>query len=434
MVPTPQIRRLAALAALVGSMCCMGASAQPRTLTLAEAKDEAVRNHPAYAAAQLRALLAKEAVREARSGFFPAANGYVTAVDAGEDNTRILAGGINNPSVFDRVGEGIAVSQLITDFGRTNSLTSGARNQVRAADEGAEASREQVVLNVVANYLAALQAQAVLDVARQTLSARELTSRQVGALAENKLKSGLDVSFAQVSQEQAELLVQDAEGSLAGSMASLDAALGEQGPGDYVLSDSPPEDRVPGDADTLVADALRQRPDLMNLRYQVEAARSLASAEKDAAYPTLAAVGVVGNSFSHDDRLPDKYAAAGVQLSIPLFQGGAIDSRARQADLRERVAAEALKEAENNAARDVRLALVNTAAAIKRLATTRRLLGHATEMFDLAQARYQAGSSSIVELSDSQLAETSAAIALANAEFDTRIKEALLDYQTGNLR
>jgi outer membrane protein len=434
MVQTPQIRRRAALAVLLGSICCLGAGTGPRPLTLAEAKDEAVRNHPAYAAAQLRALLAKEAVREARSGFFPAANGYVTAVDAGEDNTRILAGGINNPSVFDRVGEGVAVSQLITDFGRTNSLSSGARNQVRAADEGAEASREQVVLNVVANYLAALQAQAVLEVARKTLSARELTSRQVGALAENKLKSGLDVSFAQVAQEQAELLLQDAEGSLAGSMASLAAALGDRAAGDYLLSDSPSEVRIPGDGDALVAEALRQRPDLMNLRYQVEAARSLASAERDAAYPTLSAVGVFGNSFSHDYRLPDKYAAAGVQLSIPFFQGGAIDSRAKQADLRERVAAEALREAENNAARDVRLALVNAAASLKRLQTTRRLAAHATEAFDLAQARYKAGSSSIVELSDAQLAQTSAAIALANAEFDTRIKAALLDYETGDLR
>src|ERR1700677_3547790 len=127
------------------------------------AKAEALRNHPAYAAAQLRQLLAKEALKETQSAYLPTANGYVDAVDTAWDNTRILAGGINNPSVYDRVGEGIAVSQLITDFGRTRTLSSGAKSEVRAAAQGAEASREIVLLNVEANYLAALQAQAVLE-------------------------------------------------------------------------------------------------------------------------------------------------------------------------------------------------------------------------------------------------------------------------------
>jgi hypothetical protein len=39
-----------------------------------------------------------------------------------------------------------------------------------------------------------------------------------------------------------------------------------------------------------------------------------------------------------------------------------------------------------------------------------------------------------VELSDAQLNQTYAAIALANAEYDTRIQEAVLDFQTGAIR
>ena len=84
--------------------------------------------------------------------------------------------------------------------------------------------------------------------------------------------------------------------------------------------------------------------------------------------------------------------------------------------------------------RDVHLALVAAQTAYQRLSTTRQLLKHATEAFNLAQARYKVGSSSIVELSDAQLNQTFAAIALANAEYDTRLQEAVLDYQTGALR
>jgi outer membrane protein len=404
------------------------------TLTMDEAKAEALRNHPAYAASQLRELLVKESLKETRSAYFPSANGYIDAVDAGNENTRLLAGGLNNPSVYDRVAEGLSVSQLITDFGRTKNLSSSAKSEVRAAAEGAESSREQVLLNVEANYLAALQAQAVLDVARQTLESRKLLVEQVSTLARNQLKSELDVSFAQVALEQAELLVQQAEGDASGSMASLSAALGRKDTGTFILVDDHRQARPPPDLATLVDAALKQRPDLLNLRYQRDAARSVAAAEKDANYPTVAAVGVIGNAFSEDYHLPNKYAAAGVEMSLPLFQGGAILAREHEAEIRARVADQALREAEDNVVLNVRLALVGAKTAYQRLATSRQLLKHASQAYDLARARYKAGSSSIVELSDAQLNQTSAAIGYANAAYDTLVQAAVLDFQTGVLR
>jgi len=427
------MRRLTILLMIAIAVAVRGADEPAQTLSMEQAKAEALRNHPAYAAAQLRALLAKESLKETQSAFYPAANGFVTAADTGWDNTRIMAGGLNNPSVYDRIAEGVSVSQLITDFGRTNSLSRGAKSQVRAAAEGAEASREQVLLNAEANYLAALQAEAVLDVARQTLAARQLLVDQVTALAENKLRSDLDVSFAQVSLEEAELLVQKSEGDVEGAMASLGAALGHRQPRSFILLDNPQPVGAPADESTLIDSALRQRPDLLNLRYQRDASRSLAAAERDANYPTLAAVGVLGNSFAHDTHLPDNYAAAGVQLSVPLFAGGAYIARQREAEIRARMADEALREAEDNVVRDVRLALVAAKTSFKRLSTTRQLLKHASEAFELARARYKVGSSSIVELSDAQLNQTFAAIAFANAEYDTRVQTAVLDYQAGSL-
>jgi outer membrane protein len=423
------------LLAAIGAAAPAGAAdAPPARLSMEAAKAEALRNHPAYAAAQLRSLLARESLKETQSAYFPTATGYADAVDAGSENTRILAGGINNPSVYDRVADGVEVSQLITDFGRTQNLSKGAKYEVRAADEGAESSREQILLNVEANYLAALQAQAVLDVAQQTLSARKLLVDQVTALAKNQLKSELDVSFAQVAYEQAELLRQKAQGDVDGAMASLEAALGRKDTSSFILSDDHEEVMPPPDLATLVDSALKQRPDLLNLRYQLDSAKSAAAAEKDANYPTLAAVGVVGNAFTEDSHLPDKYAAAGVQLSIPIFEGGAMVARQHEAEIRARVAAETLREAEDNVVLNVRLALVANQTAYQRLATTRQLLKHASQAYELAQARYKAGSSSILELSDAQLNQTSSAIAYANAEYDTRVQAAILDYQTGALR
>src|SRR5438445_6188804 len=76
-----------------------------QTLTLKAAQDLAIHNHPQINAAQLRALAAQQVVAETRSAFFPTATLNVTSVAAGSDNTRILAGGLNNPTVFDRNAE-----------------------------------------------------------------------------------------------------------------------------------------------------------------------------------------------------------------------------------------------------------------------------------------------------------------------------------------
>lgn len=93
-----------------------------------------------------------------------------------------------------------------------------------------------------------------------------------------------------------------------------------------------------------------------------------------------------------------------------------------------------LGEAEENVVRGVRLAPVAVGTAFKRVARTRQLLKHASGALDLARARHKAGSSSVVELSDAQVNQTNAALALANAEYDARIQMAVLDFQAGSLR
>ena len=183
-----------------------------QALTLAEAHVLALRNHPRLAAAQVQALIAEQSQRESRAGFFPTVNAYVDGVQAGNENTRILAGGLNNPSIYDRVAGGVAVNQLITDFGRTNNLTAESRLEAKAESQNAVATREQILLNVDLAYYAVLQAQAVLQVANETLSARQILVNQVTALASRQLRSELDVSFSEVAFQEARLLQQKAEG------------------------------------------------------------------------------------------------------------------------------------------------------------------------------------------------------------------------------
>ncbi len=151
-------------------------------------------------------------------------------------------------------------------------------------------------------------------------------------------------------------------------------------------------------------------------------------------YPTISAVGSAGVVPIRDPRLPENYAAAGVNLSLPLFTGGLHAARRREADLRAKAAEENLRDEENNVVREVRLARMNVDYSFERLGLTAKLLEHARQAFELTEARYNLGASSIVDLSQAQLNKTTAEIAQANAKYQYHLRRAILDFQIGKLR
>jgi outer membrane protein len=427
------IRKIFPLLLLAAGALVSNAQTSPKHLTLAEAKEMALKHHPRISVAELRALAALQVAKESRAAFFPTAVINVTAAEADRDTTRIAAGGINNPSVFNRNGEGISISQLITDFGRTINLSKSAKLRAQAERMNSSAAREQILLEVNAAYFSALESQSVLRVADETAKSREYLLNQVTSLASNKLKSELDVSFAKVDYEQARLLRAKASNDLQSAFAALSTLLGEREPQQFVLSDEPMPEPVKEDAHQLLQLAWQQRPDLQRLRLERDAAREYARAERKSDYPTISAVGVGGVVPIGDDRLPQQYAAASVNLSIPLFAGGLYEGRKEEAALRARAAEEAVRDEENNVSRQVQITKLNADYAYERVALTEQLLVNARKAYGLAQTRFKLGSSSIVELSQAELNRTSAEIAQANAKYEYMVQRAALDFQTGNL-
>jgi outer membrane protein len=407
-------------------------SGQP--LTLEQAHGIALKNHPGIGAADYRALAANEVYRQARSGLMPQVNLYGSLVQAESANTRIMAGGLNNPSVFNRAAVGAGISQLITDFGRTSNLAASTRLQASAESENAQTTREQVLLEVDRDYFGVLQAQDLENVAKQTVDTRQLLLDRVSILASNKLKSDLDVSFARVALENGKLLLQNARDGFDSAMASLSAVLGYREQRRFELAEAEPAlVGTASDISVLVDEALRDRPELASFRDERDAALRLARSLRDARLPTISAVIATGDAPSHDVRLPDTYTAGGIQVSVPLFAGGLYQARQREAELRAKAAAESLRSVEDVVTRDVRIAWLNVNSSRDRLRTTEQLRRYAANAYELAEARYKAGSSSIVELSQAQLELTSAQIAEAGARYDVLIQESGLNYETGGM-
>jgi outer membrane protein len=431
----PIILALILCVSFAGNILADGTTNAPPLLTLADAQKLALQNHPQIAAANYRALAAQEVEKETRSGYYPVANLYADAVGANSEGTRVMAGGLNNPSIYDRDAGGLEVSQLITDFGRTANLTASSKLHVQAENQNANATREQVLLQVNVSYFGTLEAQAVLHVAQQTVDTRQLLLDQVSLLASNKLKSELDVSFARVAVQESELLLQKAQNDADDAMTSLSTALGYREPRPFQLAESSPFVLTDtNDVSQLVEAALAERPELLSLRNEHDAALRFAKSERDSRLPTISAVGVAGDAPTHDSHLPDNYAAGGIQLSLPLFAGGFYVARQREAELKAQADNELVRALEDNIVRDVHIAWLNVNNALKQLRTTEELVQNAAEAYDLAEARYKIGSSSIVELSQAQLSLTSAQIAEANARYNVLTQRANLNYQIGELR
>ena len=403
------------------------------TLTLAQAEKIALQQNPHVQIARLIALAEGQVRREARAANLPTLTGDLTAVDS-HDGSRITAGGLNNPVVYQRAAGGVTLSQLMTDFGRTHALVSSADFSARAAASNESASREDVLLAVDEAFYHALASQAILLVAQQTVAARQATADQVRALTEAKLRSELDLSFANVDLQQAKLLLLNATNDNQESQAALNAILGEELPAVYTLVDETPAAPAPApeDAAPLLQLAFQSRPDLASLNLQASAAERFSQAEHDLVRPTISALGVAGDTPVRADQITTSwYGAAGVNVSIPIFNGSLFSARANEAKFRAQAADQSVQQLRQTIARDVTDTVLEAQSGFQRIDVSRQLLEQANSAFDLAQTRYKLGLSSIVELSQAQLAQTQAQIAYASARYAYQQTLAELRFQTG---
>lgn len=412
----------------------------PQDLSLPQAEQIAIKNHPQIQAASYLADAAKERVTQTRSAYYPLAYGSATGSYA-ENDSRIGAGALNSPRVFDRYGNGLAVNQLITDFGRTHELVKSSSEHAQAQEENVVTTREDVLLEVDQAYYGVLRAQAVLAIAQQTVKARQTVSDQVTELEKNKIKSGLDVSFANVNLAQSQLLLIQAQNDLRASFAQLTAALGYADQRTYHLSEEPLPAAPASDVSPLIQQALKDRPELIGQRFAVQSAQSYTTAERDLWFPTVSATGVAGlvpvvnaGGLAPATLPASRYAAAGFNVNIPIFNGHQFGALRAEANFQAQAENQYLRDLQNRIVRDVQTAWLNAISGYQRLSVTEQLLKEANDALDLSQSRYTLGLSSIVELTQAQLNQTQAQIDETTAKYNYEAQISALNFQLGSLR
>ena len=403
-------------------------------LTVQDAENLAIKNNPQISVYRLIYLASNQMTRETKSAYYPTVYGSLTAV-GGQQGSRIAAGNLNAPRLLNRGAGGLALSQLITDFGRTNNLVATSALRAKAADMNAVATAYQVKLAVDEAFYNALQTDAEQKVAAQTVKARQTVATQISTLYQNKLRSEVDVSFANANLAQAQLLLLDAQNNYQAALSQLSQILGFSSQQQFELLDTEGELKPPPDAVSQLEDqAFSNRPEIASQSYESQADQHFAKAERDLLFPTVSALGVVGDAYDGSvlngvQQFPTWYGAAGVNVNVPIFNGFQYVSRWREAGLRAQAADQQLRDLKDRIANDVRTSWLNAITAYNRIGVSQQFLNETNLALNLSQTRYNLGLSSIVELSQAQLQQTEAEIQFAAAKYQYRIAESVLRFQ-----
>ncbi len=404
----------------------------PQTLSLKDAQNIALKNHPEILSSQYNVMGAEEKIKEVNANYLPQITGNSIATFAPSNTRLTAAGSINNPGVYHRGSVGVSAKQLILDFGRTGHLIGAEQNKMQAQEANQAFIQMRVKFLVTQAYYTVLRAIEILKVAKETLTARQTLFERIQALRDSKIRSDLDVSIAIQGVEEGNLLVIKAQTDLNAAQAKLIQNLGlnEQKSFTFVndIKVAPP----PADIDSLLLKGKDQNPEIIMLKCELDSARQKYEAAKAENYPTINLVGYAGKNPIRDAKqLQPGYAAAGIELSVPIFTGGKITAGEKQAFYHSQAILHTLANKENQFISNVKVAWNEALAAYKNIKIAAELRDNNNKSLELIEVGYDAGRNSIVDLRQAQLSKTQADINYSNAVFEYMINLAALEFFLG---
>lgn len=290
------------------------------------------------------------------------------------------------------------------------------RNSINAAKEGVEAGEAQlratessVFAQVVAAYLDVISDSAVV-----TFNLQNVRSLEVNLQAStDRFKVG-DLTRTDVAQSDTRLALARAnlESAQAQLISSKERYISLVGSEPVDLQPPPQLPGLPASPEAAVEVALKDNPDILAAKSTRNAAHYQVNAAKGQIAPRLS--GFVRGSYSdflNSERklnplvAPDgnsKSAAAGVQLTVPIYQGGRPGAATRQAVARESQAIEQTVATERSVIAQTRSAYANWQASLQTIESTRKAVDSGSLSLEGVQAENKAGTRTILDILDSQ--------------------------------
>ncbi len=408
-------------------------------LTLNQAKAYAVAHQTAVLLAQEQLNESADRAREVRAGLLPSME-FKTYQIRQTENLKAI--GISLPGLpvvigpFDTFDARVRLTQRVFDLTQIYSLQA-ANDAVEATRWRTLATEQQVAGAAALAYVELLRSRAsvVAAQANQTLAQQllQLARDQQGA----GVSTGVDVVRAENALSRNALYLRQARQLESSADTRLHRALGIDMQTTLRLTDNLPtggEDMTsaPPQAQS-IAQALDSRPELQALQQVVSQRRQERRAALAENVPAFSLAGDIGSSGVNPTHYDYRTYSYGIQMTLPLAQGGAMNAREDAAHSRERQAELALLDTQQQVEEDVRLALIALETSQEQLQTAHTGLALAVRLEEQARDRFSSGVADNLELVDAQTNLASARSADIDAEAAWRMARINLDLALGRL-
>lgn len=321
---------------------------------------------------------------------------------------------------------GLTASQVLFSSGRVMSYYRAARAGSAAAEYNYSRQERGVILQVQESYLNALLAWEALQIARVSL---ENTLKDHEIITQRK-KSGLGSEFevmghaVEVNNRRIELI--NAENGYHLARNYLKVIIGLDTPKEVTLTDSYNELFPELEFENLLQAMRENEPSLKALEQLVKVNQSLYQANRADYFPLVAAFGSFGYSGNSDAFFPSgddfsKTLVAGLQVTIPIYEGGVKNAKKNQAFREVNKSRLDLVKVRKLLALDLENAYLAYLSSRKELEAARDTVKLAEKAYGLSQLRYQSGLGSLTELREAELALTRARLLLSKTMKDANL-------------
>lgn len=273
-------------------------------------------------------------------------------------------------------------------------------NRIAKAEADYQAELQNLIVNTSEAYFNILAAQDGLEFSVSELKAIQRQLEQAQQRFDVGLIAITDVYEAQAGFDQATANMIDAENVLDDSKEALLEIIGEADLDLRSLTETinlaPP---TPNKISEWTKIAESNNLNIISALNQAEIARKNISLQQSGHMPTLdiiASYGVQDVNSSFGSRGDTQ--SVGLQLNIPLFQGGAINSRAKQADFDYKIAKEDLLATKRQVKRQIRNAFRDINSSINRVQALKAAVASAESSLEATFAGSEVGTRTMVDV------------------------------------
>jgi outer membrane protein len=361
---------------------------------------QALQNDPQLQAAKEQLNAARESKSLARSQLLPTI-GLGASYEAVNRDLKTLQGtSVDDSSSYRDSGLALNLTQPLYRRDRLVQLEQADSTIAQAEAQYASAEIDLMTRSTTA-YFNILSAQDDLRVAQ---AEREATGRQLEQ-AQQRFDVGLiaitDVHEAQAAFDAARAAEIAAENSLDNAWEALIEITGAQGKGNLAnlgetLPLNPP---VPNDLQSWSDTAQAQNYGIIASRANLEVLNQEVEVSRSGHYPTLDLVGGYNINRSDADTATEANTASiGLELEVPLYTGGAVNSKTRQTMANYRAAQQSLDQTRRAVNRQVRDAFRGVLSTISRVEALKAATISAQSALESTQAGYEVGTRTIVDV------------------------------------